>query len=108
MAKKRKRSIFIYTSLESCLHLVFFGNQSESINDRLVGLNYNFVHDISTRERIRPRHFGHVTELPTWGFWRKGQSLFDVRVTNPGSGSESQRNVVLKYVLTKHEREKKR
>ena len=41
------------------------------------------------------------------GFWRKGQNaFFDVRVTN--AGSESQRNVALKSVLIKHEREKKR
>ena len=41
------------------------------------------------------------------GFWRHSQNaFFDVRVTNPDSAS--QRNMSLKSVLNKHEKEKKR
>lgn len=41
------------------------------------------------------------------GFWRRGQNAFiDVRVTNPGAATQSQKSI--EKILQKHEREKKR
>ena len=41
------------------------------------------------------------------GFWRRGQNAFiDVRVTNPGAATQSQKSI--EKILQKHKREKKR
>ena len=41
------------------------------------------------------------------GFWRRGQNAFiDVRVTNPGAATQSQKSI--EKILQEHEREKKR
>ena len=54
----------------------------------------------NTSEEARP-------DVRARGFWRDGQNaFFDVRVTN--ADCESQKNMSLKAVLSKHEQEKKR